>query len=180
MTTRPHTAHTPTPGLLIPSVKSRPMPRTHIDSEALKSVVILQGPGGEPPERSVEAAIDEQCLRTSWYGAAHMIHRYLLRDLQMDRPNQVWCTNIEPREALLQRAAMREHRHPRISIWAPEPWPGGARSGRDWLVPGCSPMPDRRTPVLRTARLSASMEGIQSRRISRIEGPSRARIRGDR
>lgn len=32
--------------------------------------------------------------RTSKPGAGHRIHPYLLRDLVIDRPNQVWCADI--------------------------------------------------------------------------------------
>ena len=112
-------------------------------------------PKGESPlNLQLMRLIDEQYLRTPWYGArqmarhlrrqgyaarrkrigrlmelmglsaiyrkprtsqphpAHKIYPYLLRDLRIDRPNHVWCSDIERREALLHRAVMKEHRYP--------------------------------------------------------------------
>ena len=40
----------------------------------------------------------------------HRIYPYLLRDVRIDRANQVWCADIERHEALLHRAVMKGHR----------------------------------------------------------------------
>ena len=48
--------------------------------------------------------------RTSSPEPGHRIYPYLLRDLTIDRPDQVWCADIERHEALINRAVMREHR----------------------------------------------------------------------
>ena len=41
----------------------------------------------------------------------HRIYPYLLRGLEITRPNQVWCTDVERHEALWNRAVMKGHRH---------------------------------------------------------------------
>ena len=48
--------------------------------------------------------------RTSSSQPGHRIYPYLLRDLTIDRPDHVWCADIERHEALTNRAVMREHR----------------------------------------------------------------------
>ena len=106
-------------------------------------------PKGESPlNLHLMRLIDEQYLRTPWYGArqmarhlrrqgyearrkridrlmklmglsaiyrkprtsmphlAHKIYPYLLRDLRIDRPDQVWCSDIVRHEALLYRAVV--------------------------------------------------------------------------
>ena len=48
--------------------------------------------------------------RTSAAQPDHRIYPYLLRELTIERPDQVWCADIERHEALTNRAVMREHR----------------------------------------------------------------------
>ena len=48
--------------------------------------------------------------RTSDVQPGHRVYPYLLRGLTIDRPDQVWCADIERHEALTNRAVMREHR----------------------------------------------------------------------
>ena len=49
-------------------------------------------------------------VRTSQPGEGHKIYPYLLRDLDIDHANQVWATDIERHEALLNLAVVRDHR----------------------------------------------------------------------
>ena len=48
--------------------------------------------------------------RTSDAQPGHRVYQYLLSGLTIDRPDQVWCADIECHEALTNRAVMREHR----------------------------------------------------------------------
>ena len=48
--------------------------------------------------------------RTSAAQPGHCIYPYLLRELTIERPDQVWCADIERHEALTNRAVMRKHR----------------------------------------------------------------------
>ena len=48
--------------------------------------------------------------RTSDVQTGHRVYPYLLRGLTIDRPDQVWCADIERHEALTNRAVMRKHR----------------------------------------------------------------------
>jgi transposase InsO family protein len=48
--------------------------------------------------------------RTSQPHPEHKIYPYLLRDLAITRPNQVWCADVERHEALLNLAVVEGHR----------------------------------------------------------------------
>jgi putative transposase len=48
--------------------------------------------------------------RTSEPHPGHRIYPYLLRDVPIDRPNHVWCADIERHEALLNLAVVKGHR----------------------------------------------------------------------
>ena len=41
---------------------------------------------------------------------SHRVYPYRLRHLRIERPNQVWCADVERHEALLHRAVVKGHR----------------------------------------------------------------------
>ncbi len=53
----------------------------------------------------------EAIYRTSVANPEHRVYPYLLRGLTIERPNQVWCADIERHEAFLNLAVVGGHRH---------------------------------------------------------------------
>ncbi|EUA12778.1 putative transposase [Mycobacterium kansasii 732] len=47
--------------------------------------------------------------RTTIPGVGHRVYPYLLRGLTIDRPNQLWATDLVRREALFDRVEVRDH-----------------------------------------------------------------------
>ena len=59
--------------------------------------------------------------RTTVPHPEHQIHPYLLRNLVIDRPNQVWCadfTYIPMRRSFLYVVAVMDCIHPATATWA--------------------------------------------------------------
>ena len=51
-----------------------------------------------------------QAPRTSQPHPEHRVYPYLLKGLAIERPNHVWCADIERHEAFLNLAVVRDHR----------------------------------------------------------------------
>ena len=51
-----------------------------------------------------------QAPRTSQPHPQHPVYPYLLKGLAIERPNHVWCADIERHEAFLNLAVVRDHR----------------------------------------------------------------------
>ena len=51
-----------------------------------------------------------QAPRTSQPHPEHRVYPYRLKGLAIERPNHVWCADLERHEALLNLAVVKDHR----------------------------------------------------------------------
>jgi len=110
-----------------------------------RSSFYFEGKGESPLNLTLMRLIDEQFLRTPFYGSRvrrlmrkmglmpiyqapktstanpdHKVYPYLLRDLTIDRPNQVWCTDITyipMRRGFLYLVAVMDWHSRKVLAW---------------------------------------------------------------